>query len=383
MNTPTQKRAVNGLLSGLLFALLCISGAAYAQVSTIEMEPNDSAVDAQALCVPAEGISVTGSVGTGALQESTSDLDIYAFDASKDDTPSITVLVTDNMTTCSPYCVDTLLVLYDENGNILDQNDDAYPPNTGTTTYTDSRIDLHQVLADGRYYAAVTPLPRFLGDSFTPFDATVQGLGGNYLLTIANVKTPASSICNSTSGGGDPIPNDDGDEGEDDTGISTIAIEVLHWRDQDKDVSKHWKHKIKRMGKRHGVYPIPVVMFSSEHFDAATIDADSLRFGVSGEEESMFRCSRRAFDINRDGLKDKMCFFDAYKTGFDVGDVQGVLTGTANDVAFEATASLKVFTVSKDRKEKKAKHRNWRKGHRHHDHGNKHNHHRRTKWDRK
>ena len=137
-------------------------------------------------------------------------------------------------------------------------------------------------------------------------------------------------------------------------------------------------HHLKRKGKRDGIYPIPVVMFSSDTFTATDIDPSTLTFGVYGDEDSMFRCSKRAMDINKDGRNDMVCFFDAFKTGFDVGDVQGLLNGeTVNGDAFTSSASLKVFKVSKDKKKRK----HWRRGHhRHHDDHGRHNGDNRARW---
>ena len=372
MNKPTHNRAVHGLLIGLLGSLLSLSGSALAQL--VEAEPNDTAAGADLLCIPSAGVTVSANMGNG--DATTSELDIYAFDAAAGDAPNIGV-VTD-------LSWDSLLVLYDANGNLLDQNDD-YTGDGGYTT--DSRIDTYGVQTSGRYYAAVVSVPNYLGDSFSPNAPGALGMGGMYTLDISNVtpsSTTASLVTNgscgttTTSGDPDPVPLP-----APSAGPTVISMEVLHWRHQDGDVAKRWKHHLKRKGKRDGIYPIPVVMFSSDTFSATDIDPSTLTFGVYGDEDSMFRCSKRTMDINKDGRDDMVCFFDAFKTGFDVGDVQGLLNGEAVDsetgdrFAFTSSASLKVFKVSKDKKKRK----HWRRGHhRHHgDHG-KHNGHNRARW---
>ena len=130
------------------------------------------------------------------------------------------------------------------------------------------------------------------------------------------------------------------------------------------------------MGKHRGIYPIPVAVFSKEGFDATTIDPESLGFGASGEEKSLFRCSKRGFDVNRDGQRDMVCFFDAYKAGFEVGDVEGVLTGMYEHGEFTSRAPLKIFAISKDKRNKKWKKRKYRGHgeHKHHSRWNRHKH---------
>ncbi len=375
----THKRAVNGLFIGLLGSLLSLSGTAFAQLAEIEgPNGNGTAANAQLLCIPSGGVTVDAVMGTGS--GTTSELDIFAFDAAAGDAPNIGV--TSDMTW------DSLLVLYDEAGNLLDQNDDYMFPNP------DSRIDSYGIPVDGRYFATVVAVPNFLGSNFTPNSPGMGGQGGSYTLDISNVTasaTTASTGGTASSGSCSPVADvppppdtDPGtDTGTDPSGTPVITMEVLHWRNQDGDVAKRWKHHMKRKGKRDGIYPIPVVMFSSETFKATNIDESSLAFGVDGVEDSLFRCARRDWDVNKDGLKDKVCFFDAFKTGFDVGDVQAKLNGewydsdTGEGGPFTSTATLKVFKVSKDKK----KHKNWRKGHRHHDHNDgKHDRHKRARW---
>lgn len=367
MKTLTQehvRHALTAMLGGLIASLLCISGVANSQ----EVEPNDTGINAQSLSVPASGVVISAMMG-GSSGPST-DLDLYSFDGTKDDVPNIQVVTDAGW--------DSLVVLYDSNGQILDQNDDAFTMNPGSLTTTDSRIDSYPLTATGTYYVAVTSLPRYLGNGFMPFDPTVTAMGGSYELRISNVTGQAAPQTNDLPDPG-PVGDDGGDGGD---GVMAIAIEVRHWRGDDSDVSKRWKRHMKRMGKRNGIYPVPVVMFSSEDFDAMSVDEESLRFGAVGDEESLFRCSKRARDINHDGMKDKMCFFDAFKTDFGVGDVQGRLNGMTKDgQAFESSASLKVFKISKD------KWKSWHERHnrdasaddRHHQrHHRRHRHH--SKW---
>jgi hypothetical protein len=57
------------------------------------------------------------------------------------------------------------------------------------------------------------------------------------------------------------------------------------------------------------------------------VNTASLRFGRTGNESSLTSCSPLQ-DVNKDGLLDVLCHFSAQRTGFQLGDTQGVLTGT-------------------------------------------------------
>jgi hypothetical protein len=355
------RHALTTMLGSLIASFFFISGVSIAQ----EVEPNDTAINAQilsGLSVPADQVVISAMMGSSS--GTSTDLDLYSFDGSAGDVPNIQV-VTD-------AAWDSLVVLYDSNGQILDQNDDAFTMNPGSISSADSRIDAHPLSADGTYYVAVTSLPRYLGANFMPFDPTVEAMGGSYELRVSGVTGQAEPT-------GLPDPGPVGDEGGDDgDDMMAIAIEVRHWNGSDADINKRWKRHMKRMGKRRGIYPVPVVMLSSKDFDAMSVDEESLTFGAVGDEDSLFRCSKRARDVNRDGMNDKMCFFDAFKTNFGVGDVQGRLNGMTKDgQAFESSASLKIFKVSKEKRKSwhERHNRDAHDGDRHHRRHHGHRHH--------
>jgi hypothetical protein len=376
MNMPTHKRAVNGLLSGLLGSLLCLSGTAAAQL--VESEGNDTQGDATLLCIPNSGVSVTAGIGAGGAS---TDMDIFAFDAASGEAPAIQV------TTDGTW--DPLMVLYDDLGNILNQSDDTYVP----AYSTDPSISNYALPASGRYFVAVAASPNYLGANFAPFAPGTAAMGGTYTLDISNFTastvSAASTGGTASSGTCSPVAEEEElpppveEPPVTDEGATIITMEVLHWRGQDRQISKHWKKRMKRvkrrMVRRYGVYPIPVVMYSSDTFDATAVDPKSLSFGTTGDEDSLFRCSRHGRDINKDGMKDMLCFFDAFKTGLDAGKVQGHLKGeTHHGEEFTSSASLKVYKLVKnkrngkewDRRSKRYdrwKSRNQSRWNRHHD----------------
>lgn len=73
---------------------------------------------------------------------------------------------------------------------------------------------------------------------------------------------------------------------------------------------------------------IPVAILSTEDFDAFNeVDKASLTFGKTGGEDSLAYCLWWTIDVNRDGLQDMVCYFWTAKTGFEVGDTEGILRG--------------------------------------------------------
>jgi N-acetylneuraminic acid mutarotase len=89
---------------------------------------------------------------------------------------------------------------------------------------------------------------------------------------------------------------------------------------------------------------IPVAILSSEDFDAPTeIDPTSPTFGKTGEEESLFKCTGPE-DVNGDGLEDLVCRFHTKKTGFQVGDTEGILRTLGYDgTCYEGRDSVRIL----------------------------------------
>lgn len=374
MNIQLNNRAVNRLLSGLLVSMLGLSGAAFAQES--EMEPNDDTAGAQLLSVSGGSAMATGMIGSAGGM--TSDLDFYAFDAEAGSTVTITAATTDACANLYPT-----VTLYFENGNSITGHTPFGPfdsPPAGLSR-CDALISAQYLQYAGRYYVVVTPDPILMVGNDFAIAGPAEAPGGGYTLSVDGIVSPAPVVQSDP----DPVVVDpdpvvaDPDPVEYDYGPTPIAMEVLHWRGRDRQVSKRWKRYVKRMKNRKGVYPVPVVMFSTEHFTATDIDPETLKFGVSGEEQSLFRCSRRGFDVNRDGMKDKICFFDAFKTGFNTDDLTGVLNGETKDgEAFTSSATLKVFKLSHDKKRKKWNKRKYRR-----DYKRQKRHNRHSRWHRR
>ena len=96
-----------------------------------EIEPNDEPILADSLGVVPGTLCVTGAI------DPTGDLDYYTF----------TVSTTSTVTLSTQTSGDTKIALFDENGNVLAENDDV------STTDTSSWIS--RILAPGTYYVGV------------------------------------------------------------------------------------------------------------------------------------------------------------------------------------------------------------------------------------
>lgn len=332
MSTATSKQLKRTMLGGLIATLLCANGVAGAAT---EVEPNDSAAQAQVQVIPVDGISITGRIGTAA-GELTTDLDVFAFQAKAGDVPSIMVV--------SDGAWDTLVGLYDSAGNLLEMNDDAYPMNPGSTSPYDSRIDTYRIAADDTYYVAVTPIPRYLGANVSVINPSAA-MGGAYTLLVEGVTPPpAPEPDPEPTPTPDPTPEPPPSSGGSEPFV--VTMEVKHWHGGDPS-----------MGRYKGKDPIPVAIMSAPGFDAvAMVNRQSLTFGATGTERSLIRCMNKGRDVRvegvRDGEKDLVCFFRPDVAGFKTGDVQAFLKGNlVNGGKIEASAALKVFEVSAKKKE--------------------------------
>ena len=359
MNSRLKKHFKKTVVSGLFASMSCMYGVAGA---VTEVEPNDVQSDAQVLLVPADGLSVSALMGTGA--PTTTDLDIYAFDAKAGDVPTIMVV--------SDGSWDPLLVLYDSTGTILDMNDDAYPMNPDSVSPLDSRIDMHRISSDGTYYAVVTPMPRFLGTSFMPVFPD-PGDGGSYTLLAQGVtattvpvppvatEEPEVVVENEPEVVVEDEPEVVVEEEPEATpeepevvtttgdGAFIATIQVKDWHGK---VAQNGKKSKGKKGKKRG---IPVAIMSAPGFDAMKINKNSLTFGATGNESSLMSCRKKGKDVKvdkvKDGRKDMVCYFKPDATGLQENDVQGILKGTwVNEDGvtqkFEGSAALSVLIVT-------------------------------------
>lgn len=90
---------------------------------------------------------------------------------------------------------------------------------------------------------------------------------------------------------------------------------------------------------------IPVAILSSESFDAASIDPETLRLsgasvGIAGKSGNLL-CHME--DVNSDGRNDMVCQFETAQLMLQTGDTMGVVTGTTlSGVAFRGQDSVRI-----------------------------------------
>lgn len=109
---------------------------------------------------------------------------------------------------------------------------------------------------------------------------------------------------------------------------------------------------------------IPVAILSTSQFDASQqVDQNSLTFGRIGDEHSLRHRGHadtpdcRTREVNHDGLLDLVCRFLTRKTGFQPGDIEGILKGqTIDGVSIEGRDSVVIVRDNEEEHEHEHKH---------------------------
>ena len=329
------------------------TGAARAEVELEGSTGNDSLGTAQRLTVTNGAAEVTGILGvTSPDLAVTSDVDFYSFEASANDVVQIDINGGMKDFASGTRAVDTIIAVFDANGNLLRQNDDADDVDLGSIATSDSRIVDFVVPANGRYVVGVAGTgflaPRLWvnGGALDSQSVDPNTGNGSYTLAIAGVITPPPPPAEEPP----PPAEEPPPPAEEPPPVQAkrVSIDV---RPRDPGVAR--------------VYPnadgkITVAILSSSTFNAMKVDKYSLKFGAEGTEASYVGCYPHGIDVNRDRRKDLVCRFDNKKAGFEVGDLEGVLTGTAQGQQFEGRAPLKVVMKGKKRKHHHNNHRHGR-----------------------
>ncbi|HEX9450742.1 MAG TPA: hypothetical protein VF934_04950 [Burkholderiales bacterium] len=326
MNTEMQRRLLMLLVRALLVCMLGASGFAAAATIT-EVEPNDSISSAQSTPVPSEGLTISAVVGELDGLDTT-DADFFAFDATEGDTPSITIVsaMIDASGACSLFM--NYIALYDALGKLLGQSLTNCP-------VADASINGVTLPATGRYFVAISGYPHFWDEGGVSPYMSYPTVSGPYQLIISGVRDPNAAPV--------PAPPAPTPAPSPSPAAKQVPIRVEHWHQDENGLEK-----------RNGQDPIVVGILSMNGFDAMTVVPESLTFGRTGEEKSLFRCRKGGKDMNRDGRIDMVCYFKPDVAGFQTNDLNGLLRGkTKSGEQIEATGALKIFKVTTERRRAK------------------------------
>ncbi len=341
MNTEMQRRLFTPLVRGLLVCFLGYSGFAPA-AAVAEVESNDSISNAQSTPVPPEGLTISaviGQIGGGY----TTDVDFFTFAATQGDTPSIMIvgaMKPDATGTCTGFS--SVIALYDAVGNLLGQSESNCP-------FADALINNVTLSATGKYVVAVSGYPHYWDQGGVALNIDMPSPGGDYQLVISRVVDPTPAPAPTPTPAPTPIPTPDPTPTPAPTptpppapspSAKHVPIEVMHWRHEERDLEK-----------RRGLNPITVAILSMDGFEATTVDQNSLTFGTTGYEKSLYRCRKTGRDVNRDGRVDMVCYFKPDVANFQTGDLNGVLKGKSKSgQAIEGSAALKIFSVPTEKR---------------------------------
>jgi len=321
------------LYVGLLFGLSSLPAVA-ATVDEVATTHNTTST-AQVLTVDGSTIQVNGTIDDLALTDASGnslpDVDVYAIDVQANDALTFDI---DCGAMCGTGSVDTKLTVFDsaDMSVVWQANDDGGVTDPGSNSGADPFINFKPDATGalvatpvtlghaGRIYVLVT----YWGtDITTDASGTITaaktdgGGQGDYQLIITGATPAPTTGGTGTSGGatgGDVTPV--GGAATTDTGDQIINI----------NINPYYKGKWPRINpKSRGV--IPVAILSQEGFDPANLVIESLRFGATGEEDSLVSCQLLHRDLNGDGVNDLLCFFSMRKAGFDPSSESAILTG--------------------------------------------------------
>ena len=251
--------------------------------SLVEYEPNHPIDSAQYVISSTSEAQMDGELK---MWNQEYDLDFYSFYAKAGDVLTLDI---DNGYGVG-QSVDTIIALFGAGPDfpLLRMNDDGLGLDEGSVHRFDSRIDNFLVPETGVYVVGVSSYPRFFRDGGDVWNPTSFS-GGDYDLVITGI-----------------VPS-----------TKQITINIKPGRKSDDATPLNPRSR----GK------IPVAILSSPDFNPLDVDVDSLRFGSTGSESSLFKCNRRGSDLNRDGRLDLVCHFNNEDAGFKIGDLEAVLKG--------------------------------------------------------
>jgi hypothetical protein len=328
-----MQRTIRRTLLAMALVALGANGTALAD---FEMEPNDLFSEPQVFEFDSGGkVTVTGAIDNPGMFSP--DVDYYSVPLNAGDRVAFDIDGTSSE-------LDTVLYIFDPTGKLryiaqdtdpVDPGSSFYP--TGGTGSYDPSLQFSVDMA-GTWKVAVVAMPAALNDNGTWVKQEAH-TGGSYTFLVSR-STPA-------------IPS-----------MQNVKIDIKPGDRRDPTpINKVKGH-------------IPVALLSDKQFDPFAIDVSSLRFGRTGKEASLVRCAQHGYDLNRDGKRDRVCYFDNRKTGFTRMDTIGIVKGaTLGKVAFEGKDDVKVYP------QKRHKHHGHYKEHGQYRHYGHHKHHKNDRHD--
>jgi hypothetical protein len=91
----------------------------------------------------------------------------------------------------------------------------------------------------------------------------------------------------------------------------------------------------------HGRGFTAVALFGTEDFDVTDVDPATLAFGPDGAPPA-WGWHGLLWDLNRDGRKDRLTFYQNRETGLQPGDTEACLTGETAEARFEGCDAVVV-----------------------------------------
>jgi Bacterial pre-peptidase C-terminal domain len=313
-----------------------ISNVAFADaISVNELEAagtagtNDTLATAQKLTIGATGeiIQVIGTIGLEAEKGllPIPDVDYYWFQGQAGDLVTID-LDGGSKTFSDPLrSLDSLIVIFDPNGVVLAQVNNAADGEFGLGTDDpesiakfDPRLKDIYLPVTGRYTVGVTSDAKYVDGTMRVFvdqgGTSGNGTDGFRSTTVANGRY--TLVISGVSVAQTPPPP---------PAVLQVSIDI---KPNAKSITTH--------ANTHG--KIPVAIKTSSQFDALKADRGSIKFGPLNGTGTTGQCNKNGTNL--------LCHFDKKDAGFGEGDTMGMVSGTIDGKPFEGKGWLKVIPVS-------------------------------------
>jgi hypothetical protein len=311
-------KKIGGFFCVVASAFLAAYGASATAQAVDEVEPNygfgtsDPMAAAQPLIIGSDGtVTVNGFLEAG----TPFGVDVFSFQARVDNI--VTVDINGGIKS-GAGSVDTFLAIHGPGPSYTAL---SWNPDRSGDDW-DAYISNYRITQDGVYYVVVTGGENRVADGGVKLIDGGNRESGTYTLIISGVSpTAAPAPAPEPTPGPTPDPT-----------VKPISIDI-----------KPGRATVMTRINPNASGSIPVALLSSHDFNALEVDESSLRFGHSGDENSLHRCEKRGRDVDGDGLLDKVCYFDNRSAKFEATDDKGILKGSIAGKPFEGNGMLKVI----------------------------------------